>query len=121
MLPAKDRRQALPLCLDTAAIVMTRITHQLVWKIPSGQSFQIEQILFEGPGEACYPCMVQAVAFAAHVLLDAVSFAHTPAQFMLLLPALVWSGNQPCPIWDRFNRLIQHSRSNKRGMLCFRL
>lgn len=53
--------------------------------------------------------IVQAIAFAAHILPDALFAEHTLVLLMLVLPALVRVKDQIRSIWYCFKSIVQHS------------
>ena len=62
---------------------------------------QIKQLAFKQLEKVFHHRIVQAIAFAAHILPDALFAEHTLVLLMLVLPALVRVKDQIRSIWCR--------------------
>ena len=70
---------------------------------------QIKQLAFKQLEKVFHHRIVQASAFAAHILPDALFAEHTLVLLMLVLPALVRVKDQIRSIWYCFKSIVQHS------------
>ena len=66
---------------------------------------QIKQLAFKQLEKVFHHRIVQAIAFAAHILPDALFAEHTLVLLMLVLPALVRVKDQIRSIWYCFKTL----------------
>ena len=86
----KSRRQALSLCLDTIVVVIVEIFDEFVLEVLHGfKLLQIKEFALEQAEEVLHNSIVQAAAFSAHALPDALLLEHPLIPFVLILPALV--------------------------------
>ena len=69
---------------------------------------QIKQFTFQQAKEVLCHCIIQAVPFAAHTLLDAFCFEHPLVLLVLVLPALVGVKDQSGSIRDRCKGFGEH-------------
>ena len=69
---------------------------------------KVKQFCFEQAEEVLHHGIVQAVAFPAHALPDALVFQHLLVMLVLVLPALIGMKNQSRTVWDRVKSFLQH-------------
>ena len=69
---------------------------------------KVKQFCFEQAEEVLHHGIVQAVAFPAHALPDALVFQHLLVMLVLVLPALIGMKNQSRTVWDCVKSFLQH-------------
>ena len=113
------RRQALPLCLDSAIVAVVPIVDQLPLEMLHGMKIlQIQQIAPDQPKEILNHSVVQTVAFSTHALPDALFTEHSPILFVLVLPALVGM-RVSLPQSLNYQRFLRRRRLSSNAKACF--
>ena len=84
-------------------VVMNVIMHARFERINAIGPFEMEVLGFQGAEEAFNRRVVEAVALAAHALLDSASHEHRSVGLHLVMPTLVGMHDQACALMARSN------------------
>ena len=90
-------------------VVMNVIMHARFERINAIGPFEMEVLGFQGAEEAFNRRVVEAVALAAHALLDSASHEHRSVGLHLVMPTLVGMHDQACDAIGPRERRLKHA------------